>query len=102
FLCASVGLKAQEKTEEISIKSSIVCGMCKRNVEKALRFKGIEKTTVNLQAETITVVYDPKVTSPDKIKSAISKAGYDADEVKADPKAFKKLDKCCQKGNEHP
>ena len=100
FLLASNTLNAQETKKEIAIKSSVICEMCRKNVEKALRFKGIEKTTVDLQAKMITVSYDPQQTNPQKIKSAIADAGYDADEIKVNPKAYKKLAKCCKKENE--
>jgi mercuric ion binding protein len=101
FLLIAPALTAQEPKQTIAIKSSVVCDMCKRKVQKALAFKGVEKSTVNLETKMITVTYDAQQTTPEKIKSAISKAGYDADEVKADPKAYKKLDKCCKKESEH-
>ena len=37
-------------------------------------------------------------TSPEEIKEAISKLGYDADEVKADSAAYNKLPSCCKVG----
>ncbi len=45
---------------------------------------------------TITVVYNPLKATPEKIETAISKMGYDADEIKADPVAYEKLDECCK------
>ena len=45
----------------------------------------------------ITVNYNPKKTDPDKIKKAITQAGYDADDLPADLKAYDKLDACCKK-----
>lgn len=91
--------KAQDATvSEIKITTSAVCKMCKGNIEKALRAeKGVTKSTLDVPSKVVTVTYDPKVTSPEKIRLAISNAGYDADDVKANPKAFKKLDDCCKK-----
>jgi hypothetical protein len=43
------------------------------------------------------VTYKKSKTSPEKIRKAISKVGYDADDVTADPKAYSKLDACCKK-----
>lgn len=97
FLLLTTSLTAQTYTSEMAIKSSVICDMCKKNVQKALALKGVEKSSVNLDTKVITVTYDPQKISPDKIRSAISKAGYDADDVKADPKAYKKLAKCCKK-----
>jgi copper chaperone CopZ len=46
---------------------------------------------------TITVYYNPKKTNLQEIKTAISKLGYDADDVKADQTAYASLDGCCKK-----
>ena len=93
-------VNAQGKTSEVKIKTSSVCGMCKKTIEKALSHEaGVKKSSLNIETKVVTVNYDPKATSPDKIRSAISNAGYDADGVKADPKAYKGLDECCKKEN---
>lgn len=95
--------KAQDnKLEELKIKSSVVCDMCKTTIEKELAFeKGVKKSTVDVDSKIVTVLYNPKKTTPDKIRTAISKIGYDADEVPADTKAYKKLDACCKKDAVH-
>jgi hypothetical protein len=48
------------------------------------------------KAMTFTVYYNAKKTTLQTIKEGISKLGYDADEVKADPKAYENLDGCCK------
>lgn len=95
--------KAQEnKTEEIKIKTSVVCDMCKTTIEKELAFeKGVKKSTVDVDSKIVTVQYNPKKTTPDKIRTAISKIGYDADDVPADTKAYKNLNTCCKKDAVH-
>lgn len=95
--------KAQDnKTEEIKIKTSAMCDMCKTTIEKDLAFeKGIKNSTLDVDSKIITVVYNPKKTTPDKIRMAISKIGYDADEVPADTKAYKQLNSCCKKDAVH-
>jgi periplasmic mercuric ion binding protein len=92
--------KAQEATTvEIKIKTSAVCDMCKENIEKALAFeKGVKRSTLDVPSKLVTVIYNPNKTTPEKIRMAISKSGYDADDMKANPKAYKKLDDCCKKG----
>ena len=47
------------------------------------------------------VTYVTKKTNPEKLRLAITKIGYDADELKADEKAYNKLPGCCQKGGMH-
>ena len=73
-----------ETTAEIKIKTSAICDMCK-------------KSNLDVSSKMITVVYNSTKTTPEKIRLAISKAGYDADDVPANPKAYKKLEDCCKK-----
>jgi len=49
----------------------------------------------------LTVEYKLGKTSPEKIRTAVSKIGYDADDVVADPKAYEKLPECCKKDGHH-
>jgi cation transport ATPase len=89
--------KATE-TKEITIKSSVVCDMCKDRVEHNMAFeKGVKSVTVNLETKEIEITYRADKTDPDKLRKAVSKIGYDADDVEADPKAYEKLPKCCKK-----
>ncbi len=92
-------VKAQTASE-IKITTSSICKSCKKTIEKALSTeKGVTKSSLDVATKVVTVNYDAAVTNPDKIRLAISNAGYDADAVKANPKAYKKLDDCCKKEN---
>lgn len=87
------------KSDTISIKTSVVCGMCKERVEQNLAFeKGIRDVNVNLETKMVLVRFDPRKTNPAEIRKKISKLGYDADEVEADSVAYEKLPACCKKG----
>ena len=95
-------VKKVDKYSEIKIKTSAQCDMCKETIEKALAFeKGVKNSDLNVDTKVCTVKYDATKTTTDKIKIAISKAGYDADDVKADPKAYNKLSPCCKKDGKH-
>jgi copper chaperone CopZ len=97
FLVTSAGA-ADPKLDSIKIKTSSQCGMCKDRIEEALAFeRGVKTSELDLETQVVTVSYNPKRTSPEKIRRAISKTGYDADNVPADPKAYSKLDACCKK-----
>lgn len=92
------GMAQTPKEAEVKIKTSAVCGMCKKTLEKALSYeKGVASASLDVDSKVITVVYNPKRTNVDKLRTAISKTGYDADEVPADPKAYTQLDDCCKK-----
>ncbi|HLN53736.1 MAG TPA: heavy metal-associated domain-containing protein [Lentimicrobium sp.] len=86
------------KNEVIDIKVSSQCSMCKETIERTLAFeKGVVKANVDLETDVVKVTYKTGKTSPDAIRKAISLAGYDADNVPADPKAYAKLSDCCKK-----
>src|SRR6476620_1293866 len=83
----------QSDLAEIKIKTSATCDMCKETIEKSLAFeKGIKKSVVDVETKMVTVTYNPKKITPEQIRLAISKTGYDADNVTADAKAYRKLD----------
>ena len=86
------------KIDTIKIKTSSQCDECKETIEEALAFeKGVKTADLDVETRIVTVTYKKSKTSPEKIRKAISKVGYDADDVAADPKAYSKLDACCKK-----
>lgn len=83
---------------EVKIKTSAVCDMCKETIEHDLLFeKGVKKVTLDLDTKVVTVVYNPKKTNEEKIRIAITKIGYDADDIPADSTSYSKLPNCCKK-----
>lgn len=89
----------KKKTETVTVQTSAQCGSCKARIEAAVSgVSGVKTVTLNLDDKKATVTYSPKKTSASEIKTAISKAGYDADEVAADPVSYANLPTCCQKG----
>lgn len=105
LLLTSFVSNAQDKkstTETITIKTSAVCDMCKNTLEKAMAYeKGVKKADLNVETKLFTITYNPQKTNPEKIKKAINKAGYDADESPADAKAYENLNACCKKDSKH-
>ncbi|MEW6467475.1 MAG: heavy metal-associated domain-containing protein [Bacteroidota bacterium] len=103
-LAAFVALTAvpayAQKKAEIQIKTSAECEMCKATLEKALGYtKGVKSVNLDLKTRVVTVVYNPKKTNPDALRKVINDAGYDADNMPANNKAYKKLEACCKGGN---
>jgi len=101
FAVSSSNVMAQKvkKTETIIIKTSTQCGMCKERVEKAMAYeKGVKSSSLDVDKAEFTITYKLAKTSPEKIRAAISKLGYDADDVKAIQKTHDNLPACCQKG----
>jgi len=93
-----------KKIETAIIKTQIYCDHCKQCETCGDKFNkelynqnGIKTVEIDAKANTIKVIYDTRKTDLDKIKQFISKMGYDADDVKADPEGIAKLDDCCKK-----
>lgn len=104
FLISNVASAQQKTTQKAVIKTAIACSHCKECEtcgglleDTLLKTKGIQMITLDAAAETITVIYNSKKTDLPTIKTAISKLGYDADDVKADPTGYENLDGCCKK-----
>jgi mercuric ion binding protein len=96
FLIAGSPAMSQDT---LKIATSAQCASCKKLLEHDLRFeKGVESVSLDVATKVLTVAYNPAKTNPEKIKKAVTKIGYDADELPADPKAYQKLNDCCKKG----
>lgn len=95
-------LEGIAQVDTVKIATSSLCGTCKKKIEHDLSFeKGVKKSEVDIDTKVVTVIYDSKKTNPDKIRMAITKSGYDADSLKADPKAFNRLPDCCKDPDAH-
>lgn len=90
---------ATTKNSVVKIKTSGECEMCKKTIESTVgKMTGVKKATLDIESKVLTVEYNAKKTSPDKIRKAISNIGYDADDVKANNRMQKQLPSCCQPG----
>lgn len=95
----------QQKTIQTAIiKTNIYCDHCKQCESCGDKFnkillkeKGVQMVVLDEKEMTIKVTYNSKKTDLDKIRTAISKLGFDADDVKADTVAYENLDGCCKK-----
>ena len=83
--------------EEISIKTSAQCGMCKSYIEDALiQQEGIYHAELNLKNKSLLVHYNSELISPETIRRIISEVGYHADDVKRNESVHDKLPECCK------
>jgi len=91
----------KKKTETVEIQTSAICGDCKVRLEKSLAFeKGVRAVELDEETKIISITYKIGKNDKESLKKAITKIGYDADEMPADQEAHDKLPACCQKGNE--
>lgn len=92
-----------KKTQKAVIKTTITCDHCKECEtcgqlfnQKLLREKGIQMVNIDTEKMTIEVIFNSQKTTLENIRTAISNLGYDADNIKANPDAYEKLDGCCK------
>lgn len=94
-------LAAKGGTDKIEIKTDAKCGMCKQRIETAVsQLQGVKSAVLNLDTKVLTVKYKASKVSADDIRTAVTKTGYDADSMTADPDARKSLPGCCTKKGE--
>jgi periplasmic mercuric ion binding protein len=88
----------QGNTREVEIETSAQCPMCKESIEKMLTFeRGVRFALLDMETKKVTVRYNGRRTDPDKLRKAINKLGYDADDKQGDHEAYVNLPACCKK-----
>ena len=83
----------------VKIKTpNALCEECKTKIETYLkRYDGVTYISVNYRKGETTVKYLTDRINVEEIKTAIANAGFDADDVPANPDFYKLLPKCCKK-----
>ncbi len=91
--------QAQKSAMTVTIKTPTVqCESCKQRIENYLaREEGVYKSIVDYKRKTTKVSFYTERTNIENVKAAIANAGYDADDVAANPDSYKKLPLCCKK-----
>lgn len=101
FSCNIIFPKANKS---ITIKTKIYCPQCtycagcKARIENFIKYiNGVSFTKFDTLAQTITLQYNSVRTNPQKLRKAIAKFGYDADDVPANTAAYKLFYPCCKR-----
>ena len=89
-------LNKRRSLEEAVFKVWGNCGKCKTRIEKSVRVVGVRKAIWNMDTKSLTVKFNPKIISLEKIHELIAEAGHDTEELYAHKKAFQSLPKCCK------
>jgi copper chaperone CopZ len=86
-----------KKSKEIKILTSAISKECERRIEHNMKFeKGVKFVDLDLKTKVLTLKYKTNKTNPGKLRLAVSKLGYDADDVRADITAYNKLPTECK------
>jgi mercuric ion binding protein len=107
FSASSLAQTPMKSSLTAVIKTPTVqCEECKQRIEKYLSHEeGILKVNEDYKRKICTVTYLTDRTNIENIKTLIANAGYDADDVTAEPDSYKRLPLCCKKpedGGGHP
>ena len=77
---------------------TVGCEDCKNRIETYLkRYDGVTFIMVNWRRKETTVKYLTDRINIEEIKTAISNAGYDADDIPANEDSYKRLPKTCKR-----
>lgn len=97
FTISSVAQTKAVQTVKISTPT-VQCESCKKRIETYLkRYDGVQTVNVNYKKKETTVKYVTDRINEEEIKAAIANAGYNANEVIANPDSYKRLPQCCKK-----
>ncbi len=95
FSFSSFGQKSTQKA--IINTPGVQCEACKTRIENRLVHEdGVSSVKADYKRHTVTVVWYKDRTNIENIKTALANMGYDADDVTAEPDAYKRLPKTCQ------
>lgn len=95
FTSVNAQSKAQNVTKTDTIEVEGSCNMCKKRIENAAYINGVKRAEWDKNSKKLTVSYNSKKTSLNKIEANIAKEGHDAGAVKATEDQYKKLPNCC-------
>lgn len=100
----NVQAQKEKPIQTVLVKTSINCDHCKQcatcaeRLEKAVyEVKGVKRVDIDEKENTLKIVFNNQKTNLDAIRTAINKAGYDADDTRADADGYAGLDDCCKK-----
>ena len=98
FLIHNISNPVFGQSSQISktIEVSGNCKMCKKQIEKAGKLKGVSDINWDIKSHLLTISYDSLKTSIDKIQLRIAAVGYDTPLFKANEETYNKLHTCCQ------
>ncbi|WP_318348104.1 heavy-metal-associated domain-containing protein [Aquipluma nitroreducens] len=88
-------VQAANKSEKIKVKGQ--CDMCENRIEKAIEsLDGVNSAQWDKSNKSLTVSYDDKKTTMQKIHTSIAMAGHDTEMFSASESGYNKLPGCCQ------
>lgn len=94
FAFGNLSLAQSVKNDSLKVWGN--CGMCKKKIETAATKAGASLANWDTETKMLSVRYNAKKTSAEKIEQAIAAVGYDTRNLTAPAEAYEKLPGCCQ------
>jgi len=99
FMAGFAMAASKGEVKELKIKTNAKCQSCADNLIHNLRFeKGVKMVSMDLDSKVLTVEYRDDKNSPENIRKAVPKLGFQADNVPAALDAAKKRGCCVPSG----
>ncbi len=98
FFITTLGFAQQKQVQKAIIKTpTVLCEECKQRIDNRLIHDyGMLSVKADYRKQNVTVTWITDRTNIENIKTALANMGYDADDVTADPDAYKRLPVTCQ------
>ena len=108
LLVGLTSINAQERkanakagqSEVVYFIPNMHCERCQAKIEKAITLeKGVKDLIFDLKAQKLTIVYQKQETTPEKLRQALAKMGYEAksDATTAQPQnSMRENRSCCR------
>jgi copper chaperone CopZ len=89
--------RAGDADQKEKFKVAGNCGMCETRIEKAAKgVEGVNLAEWDKETKLIEVIFNPEVTSEDKIQEAIAEVGHDTPLHRASDEVYDQLPGCCK------
>ena len=106
LLVGRTSINAQERkanakagqSEVVYFIPNMHCERCQAKIEKAITLeKGVKDLVFDLKAQKLTIVYQKQETTPEKLRQALAKMGYEAksDATTAQPQNSTRENRSC-------
>ena len=106
LLVGLTSINAQERkanakagqSEVVYFIPNMHCERCQAKIEKAITLeKGVKDLVFDLKAQRLTIVYQKQETTPEKLRQALAKMGYEAksDATTAQPQNSTRENRSC-------
>lgn len=93
---ASSGAAQDKKTITTKFWVAGVCGMCEQTIEKTMDTKGVITADYDLQSNMLTVTFNSKKITEDKLHKLLNDAGYDTEKSICTEEQYSRVHGCCQ------